>query len=316
MRSIHLQVQTVIAMALTLAMAGCAPMDLYRSRLLTQGGADNPGVNVTWLGTAGVLVSDGRTGILIDPYVTRSGLWKVILGSALNPDRELVRQWVGRLGAGNIQAVVVSHSHFDHALDAPFFALKTGAPLMGSESTLNVGRGAGMPETQLVKVEPGIPVSIGDFSLSVIESRHGPALFGKVPYPGAIEGPLVPPRPARDYKLGATYAVLISHPSGAILHHGSAGFIPGMYEGVHAYVVLLGIAGRGDTQSYLAEVPARVGAGTVIPVHFDDFFHPLDEGISFIYTGHFAEFCDTADRSSVTVRTLPIGKKVRVLPME
>ena len=128
---------TVLAVLLT----GCAPLDLYRTRLLTPGGADSPGVDVTWLGTAGVLVSDGRTGILIDPYVSRSGMLKVLLGSALSPDRELVRQWVGRLGAGSIQAVVVSHSHFDHALDAPFFALETGALLMGSESTLNVGRG-------------------------------------------------------------------------------------------------------------------------------------------------------------------------------
>ncbi len=298
------------------AQAGRAPFDLYRARLLEQADRERPGVYVTWLGTAGILVSDGTTDLLIDPYVSRFSLWKVVLGFGLSTDPGLVKKWVGRLGAGNVQAVMVSHSHFDHVLDAPCFALETGAPLMGSVSTLNAGRGAGLPDPLLAEVRPGMTMNLGGFSLRIVESRHGPALFGRVPYPGTIEKPLVPPRPARDYRLGATYSILIAHRFGTLLHHGSAVFAPGRYGGLRADVVLLGIAGRGDTGDYLAEVPLRVGARRVIPIHFDDFFKPLDKGISFLHTGHFTEFCETAEKSSVEVRTLPIGGPVRVLPVE
>jgi L-ascorbate metabolism protein UlaG (beta-lactamase superfamily) len=306
-----------LLIVLAMPLGGFAPTNLYRSHLLDdQGDSNNPGVFITWLGTAGVLVSDGRTGLLIDPYVSRFSLSKVFLGSALHPGQDLIRQWVKRLGASNIHAVIVSHSHFDHALDAPYFALETGVPLLGSESTLNIGRGVCLPEKQLIVVQPGRAISIGDFSITVIESRHGSALFGRVPFPGTIDHPLTPPRPARDYKLGTTYAILIKHPSGTILHHGSAGFLPDMYAGIQADVVLLGIAGRGDTKAYLAEVPLKVKSRVVIPIHFDDFFKPLEEGLSFLYTGHFAEFCATAEKSSCVIKTPPLGKQVRILTIE
>jgi L-ascorbate metabolism protein UlaG (beta-lactamase superfamily) len=289
-------------------LAGCAPLDLYRSRLIKPGPPAAPGVSVTWLGTSGVLVSDGRTDILIDPFVSRYGLLKVGLGFPLRPKQDLIDNWLERLNAKNVRAVLVSHSHYDHSLDAPYFALRTGAVLAGSASTLNIGRGADLPEARLVQVQPGQPLKFGDFTVRFIESRHGPALFGRVPYPGTIDQPLVPPVKASAYRLGGVYGILIEHPAGTLLHHGSAGFVPGMYDGVRADVILLGITGREDTAAYLAEVPGKVRPGRVIPIHFDDFFTPLDDDMDFLYSAHFKEFFDTADR------TLPLGETVRLLP--
>jgi len=306
---------TALMITPALLIAGCAPQAMYRSHLLRHQPPRPAGVAITWLGTAGVLISDGRTGILIDPYVSRFSLLTIGLGKALRPDRTLIRGWVRRLGPDAIDLVAVSHSHFDHAADAPYFALDAGAPLMGSASTLNIGRGAGLAEERLRLARPGQTIALGDFSLTFIESRHGPALFGRIPYPGTIEGPLVPPRPARDYKLGATYAILVRHPSGTILHHGSAGYRPGMYDGVQADVVLLGITGRGDTEAYLAQVPLELKARMVIPIHFDDFFKPLGKGISFLSSAHFAEFCRAAEQSSLTLKTVPLGEPVGVLPL-
>lgn len=308
------QAGTLLIMSV-ISLGACAPVDQYRSRLLVPESSPRSGVSITWLGTAGVLVSDGRTGILIDPYVSRFGLFTIGFGLPLAPEKHLIRRWVERMGTERIQAVAVSHSHFDHAVDAPFFARAAGAAFFGSESTLQIGRGAGLAEKSLKLVQPGRSISLGDFSLTFIESRHGPALFGRIPYPGSIEQPLIPPRPARDYKLGATYAILIQHPCGAILHHGSAGYRPGMYDGIKADVILLGIAGRGDTETYLDQVPRKVKASMVIPIHFDDFFKPLDKGITFLYSAHFTEFCQAAEKSSLTLKTVPLGDPVRILPL-
>lgn len=303
-------------LALFLAAVGCAPMDAY---LPSRAVEETPGageVTVTWMGVAGVLVSDGKTGILIDPYVSRFDAKTVTSGTPLTPDRERIRQWVGRLGCAGIRAVIVSHAHFDHALDAPGFAYETGAPLMGSQSTRNIGLGAGLPETQLVVVQPGKDIRVGDFTLRFIESRHVPDLSGKVPYSGNIDRPLVPPRPVWDYKLGTPYAILITHPSGTVLHHGSAGYKPGMYGGVTADVVLMAISGRKDTAAYLGEVPLAVKARLVIPIHYDDFYKPLEEGITYKSNARFPEFCDAARGASLEVETLPVGDKIRVLPRD
>ncbi len=291
-------------------------MNLYNSMLISEEASSGDALTVTWLGTAGVLISDGQTALLIDPYVSRFGITKVFFQRPLAPDKELIRKWAEKLGKKNIRAVIVSHSHFDHSLDAPYFAREAGAPLLGTESTLNVGRGAGLREDELMLVKPGQPITIGRFTVRFIESVHGP-VFGRIPYSGVIEKPLVPPAKAKDYMLGGVFGILISHPSGSILHHGSAGFIPGMYDGVRADVVFLGIAGSGGTGEYLKEVPVRVKAKIVIPLHFDNFFKPLEDGMSFLPASiHFEEFCVAAGcyKSSFTLRTMPLGKPVQVLP--
>jgi L-ascorbate metabolism protein UlaG (beta-lactamase superfamily) len=305
----------VLLLMIPLCAARCADMDLYNSMLISNNTSPQQGLTITWLGTAGVLISDGQTGILIDPYVSRSGMSKIIFSMSLVPNIELIRAWTERLGKRTIRAVIVSHSHFDHSLDAPFFARESGAPLVGTQSTLNIGRGAGLREQELKLVKPGDSMTIGRFTIRFIESSHGP-VFGSVPYPGVIEKPLAQPARPKDYKLGGVFGILVMHPAGTILHHGSAGYIPGMYDSVRADLVLLGIAGRGDTIKYLSEVPLRVKANMVIPVHFDNFFKPIEDGMSFLPASiHFNEFCETARgyKSSFTLRTLPIGKPVRIL---
>ena len=274
-------------------------------------------VNLIWLGTAGVLISDGDTGILIDPYVSRFGMIKVALGYPLQPDRKSITRWITRLGEKNIQAVVVSHSHFDHCLDAPYFVMETGALLVGSESTMNVGRGAGLAEKYLKIIIPDQIIKVGEFGLKFIESAHGPAFLGRVPYPGTIDKPLIPPRPAKDYKLGKTFSILITHPAGTIVHHGSAGFIDGMYEGVKADVVLLGIAGRGDTQKYLQNIPLRLEVKLVIPIHFDNFFVSLEKKMKYLPGVKINEFLAAAKRyhDAFELKILPLGEKTPVLPL-
>jgi L-ascorbate metabolism protein UlaG (beta-lactamase superfamily) len=189
---------------------------------------------------------------------------------------------------------------------------------MGSESTLNVGRGVALSEKYLKIVNLDQTIKVGPFTLKFIESIHGPAFLGRVPYPGTIDKPLTGLHPAKDYKLGQTYALVISHPSGTIVHHGSAGFIPGMYEGVAADVVLLGIVGRGDTKTYLKNIPLQLGAKLVIPLHYDNFFIPLEKKMRILPSVRFKEFLSTANRyhDRFELKTLTIGEKTVILPVK
>ena len=309
----------LILALLTFTSCAHTGMKTYESLMLPPAGqapGDAPRVTATWLGTAGIYLEDGTTGILIDPFVTRSPLLKVFLGMDLKTEPGAVEAWIRDLALKNVQGVLVSHSHYDHSMDAPEFARQLNAPLFGSESTANIGRGAGLPEEQIRVVEPGRPVRMGDFEVTFLESRHGPALFGRIPYPGEVLEPLVPPASVGAYRLGETYSILIAHPCGRVLHHGSAGFKPGVLEKVQAEVVLLGIAGRQDTEEYLHQVVDAVGARRVIPIHFDNFFRPLSKPARPLYRVKLQEFFRTAGkhRPALNVEALPLCKPVSLFP--
>jgi len=81
---------------------------------------------------------------------------------------------------------------------------------------------------------------------------------------------------------------------------------------------LLGISGRGDTQTYLENVPLKLGAKLLIPIHFDNFFMPLAKKMKILPTVRFKEFLKAAyrHRASFELKTLPIGEKVAILPVK
>ena len=298
---------------LALSCDGAASQRLYRENLLPRAAAGvGASVELTWLGTAGVLLSDGETSLFIDPFVSRYGLLHVGLGHRLPPRLDLVEAWLARLRPKGVAAVLVSHSHYDHSLDAPYFAQQTRSVLVGARSTANIGRGAGLRERSLRVAGYGESMAFGRFRVTFLESRHGPALFGRVPYPGRIKRPLRPPARASQYRLGKVFSLLIEHPAGTVLHHGSASYLPGALAHVRADVVLLGLAGRADTADYLRNVVDAVAAKRVLALHFDNFFAPLEQPLGFLPFVRFGEFVGTLRRTRPTLPlgTLPIGEPV------
>lgn len=234
-------------------------------------------VSAWFLGTTSLLLRDADTAILSDGFVTRPGLRKALFGR-IAPDRERVRETMAKLDVTSLDAVFCGHSHYDHALDAPVFAQLTGAVLLGSSSTLNIGRGIGLPESKLLDAGGGGTFEFGKFALTFIQSTHSdPELFR-----GHVTAPLVPPKRQWKWKTGLTYSVLIRHEERAILLHGSAKYVPGALTDVRADVVYLGIGSLGRKKDdfvdeYWREVVLGTGARRVILVHWDDFFTSLDE---------------------------------------
>lgn len=244
----------------------------YRQRPSTTGG-----LTAHYLGTSSLLLTDGETTLLSDGFVTRPGILRVGLGR-IAPDRALVRAAVNRLGAHGLAAVFCAHSHYDHALDAPHWALETGAELIGSESTANIGRGLGLAESVLRVVGHEDTVTYGRFQLTFLDSVHSPGDH----YPGTIDEPLTPPARASAWKTGIVYSVLIAHPHGRILLHASANYRPGMLADRRADVVYLGIGMLGKQSpeflsAYWDEVVRATQARRVILVHWDQLFIGLGQ---------------------------------------
>lgn len=273
-------------------------------------------LTATWFGVTALLLRDGEHAIFIDPFFTRPpGRLPLLLNRPIRPDEPAIAAALRRAGVERLDAVLVSHSHFDHAMDAGVVARLTGAALLGSESTANIGRGAGLAEAQLRGVRAGEAITVGRFTLRFLESRHAGASGGKPT--GEITAPLAPPARYFDYRLGGTWSILVEHPQGTVLHHGSAGFIPGALRGRRADVVFLGVALVDDLPVYVREVVDAVGARRVVPTHWDDFTRPLDAPLRplplAVRLDRFFRWMDR-ERPALAVQTLAVGEPVALFP--
>lgn len=238
--------------------------------------AAGPGLSVMFLGVSSLLVDDGRSAILTDGFFTRPSLARVAL-RRIAPDPATIDVCLRRAGITHLDAVLPVHSHFDHALDSAVVAERTGAVLVGGESTANIGRGHDLPADRVVVATPGEPLRLGAYDVTLVESHHCPPDR----FPGTIDAPLRPPAKAGAYRCGEAWSILLAHDSGrTALVQGSAGYVEGALAARHADVVYLGIGQLGlldddYVTSYWRETVRTVGARRVVLTHWDDFFRPL-----------------------------------------
>lgn len=282
-------------------------------------------VTVTWLGITSLLFDDGETQILVDGMFSRPALAEVLTQRRIFSDAATINYALAEYRMGRLAAIVPVHSHFDHAMDVGYVANRTSAVVLGSESTANIARGAGVPVNQYQILANGESRRFGDFEITLIESAHapvGPDDSGW--FPGIIDEPL--PQPARiaDWRAGTAWSILIGHPTGTALVQGSAGFIEDALPANSAEVVLLGIGGLSSlgpayVRDYWAHTVTRSGASRVFPIHYDDYTRPFGEILLFptivddaVRTAAWIDELAADNERPVSVQRLPFGLPVAI----
>ncbi len=249
-------------------------------------------LHIRFFGTTTIQIDDGETAIMIDGFLSRPGFGRVGLSKvapaifSIEPDKKRITDALKEGKVGKLAAVLVSHSHYDHALDSAVVACQQNAILVGSESTAFIGQGHELPEKQIHIARVDETLTIKRFTVDVFKSPHSPSYY----FPGEITEKLTRPAPVRDYKEGGkegdkeggSYSFLIRHEWGTVLIHPSANFVSGMFRGVEADVVFLSIAQLGEqsddfAKKYWHEVIDATHPKLVIPIHWDDFFRPLNQ---------------------------------------
>ena len=236
------------------------------------------GPSVTFLGVSSLLFDDGRSAFLTDGFFSRPPLHKVMFGR-IAPDGKRIDAALTRAGIGRLDAVVPVHTHFDHGLDSAVVAARTGATLLGSESAAQLGRGGGLPDSQIAVARSPHQQTFGAFTLTLIASAHCPPDR----WPGPITEPIAPPARVAAYRCGDAWSIIVEHDSGrSALVQGSAGYVPRALEGRSADVAYLGagqlgLLDEGYVEAYWQHTVRAVGARRVVLVHWDDFFRPLDQ---------------------------------------
>jgi L-ascorbate metabolism protein UlaG (beta-lactamase superfamily) len=238
-------------------------------------------LRVTFMGVTTILLDDGETAVMTDGFFSRPALKTLVLGN-IKPDQTRINYALSKAGITKLASVLTAHSHHDHAMDSPEVARRTGALLIGSESTAYIARGANFPEDRIRVISGGETFTFGRFKITVIKSSHSPGGLLSRLNMGDIKAPLRPPVRASEYKEGGSYSYLIEHDGRRILVHASANYVPDFMRSVRADVIFLGVGrlgkqGRGFAKRYWREVVQATGAGVIIPIHWDDFTMPLDE---------------------------------------
>lgn len=194
-------------------------------------------ITVQWLGHAAFEVtSAGGTRILIDPFLS---------GNPSTPDSlKILKNY-------KPAAILVSHSHSDHALDAKAIALSSGAMVISAYEWVNT---LGLPAKQAMGGNVGGTFKVGDVTVHLVPAMHSSD-------PG-----------------GRPLGFVLEFADGRTLYHTGDTWLFGdmslIQEMFHPSIIMLGVGGGPYTQGPDAarkEILKYFAPATIIPMHYGTF---------------------------------------------
>jgi L-ascorbate metabolism protein UlaG (beta-lactamase superfamily) len=270
-------------------------------------------VRVTWLGTAGFAVEHQDHVLLLDPYLTRASLSRCVL-APLRADEALAQRLVP-----HADAIVLSHTHFDHALDVPAIARRTGARVFGSRSALHLCGSHGLPAAQLACVEPDSgsaprEAEVGPFRLRFWPSAHSALFFGRVPFPGDIADCSDVPMRTEAYRCGAVFGTEIEVGGRRLFHVGSAELVERRWQVRAVDLALACVAGWTTTERYPERLATALSPSAVLLHHWDNFLRGIGTPARPLPAMRFPSLVDRLQRAAagLPVGTLPLLGTLRL----
>jgi L-ascorbate metabolism protein UlaG (beta-lactamase superfamily) len=191
-----------------------------------------------WGQAAWIVTTPGGATIAIDPW----------LDNPLAPKIEKPTK---------LDAILVTHGHFDHAGGVAELAKKTGAKVI---ATLEMTQLLGLPEGVGIGAEIGGTVTIKDATIHLVEALHSSGyVVGKTPQYG-----------------GSPVGFVIDVPKGPVIYHaGDTDVFAGMSliaDRYHPTVAMLPIGGHFTMDPEGAALATKMlKVKTVIPMHYSTF---------------------------------------------
>jgi L-ascorbate metabolism protein UlaG (beta-lactamase superfamily) len=264
------------------------------------------GLEVQWLGVSGYRMTYEGHNLFIDPYVSRVPLAGLLRRRPAIPDPGLIDRHIG--DPPNVVGVLVGHTHFDHAVDAPALARRFGCAAYGSGSLVQLMRLHGVGE-RAVEVEPYARYELGPFTVGFTPSLHSKLVLGlAVPFDGELTCDHLDALSPAAYRCGQVWGITIEVAGVTFYHQGSANLLDEAIRERGVDYFLAGVAGRGFTHDYWKRVLTRLQPHTIVPTHYDDFFRPLAQPMGFTTNVHLARVPDeiAAVSSDLQVAALPL----------
>lgn len=237
-----------------------------------------------YLGTAGWIITQDSLVVLLDPYLTR------VKFSSPAPDSSDTRKAYERSDYFQSDSVLIDkviqkadyifvhHSHFDHLSDVPYIAKKTGAKVIGTESTCNILRAYGIPEDQLYDVKGGEDYLFEAFSVKIMPSLHSALRFKHFFDSRVYTEPPTAPLRIADFIEGGSLMYLFRFDSHQVLTMGGMNFIEKEVSGLEPDIILAGVNfSRNEIFKYTERLLSATNfPKIVIPTHWDNFRVPYE----------------------------------------
>ncbi len=265
-----------------------------------------PGLELEWLGVSGYRMTYQGQTLLIDPYVSRCGIDALLQRKPVVPDPVRLDRFIG--SPPGVTGVVVGHTHFDHAVDAPALARRFGCPAYGSESLARLMRLHGAGDLAVV-VSPGRVYELGPFKVTFFRSCHSKLVLGlAVPFDGELTCDHLDGLTPGAYRCGQVWGIRIEVAGVSFYHQGSANLIDDEVPRGGVDFFLAGVSGRGFTRDYWPRILGVLQPRTIIPTHYDDFFRPLEAPQGFTANVHLARVPEEVEQVSTEfqVAALPL----------
>lgn len=233
-------------------------------------------IRVTYLGNAGYQIENGKTVLIVDPYLSQfrpGGMGPTDINDTsdpiLTPDTDTIDKHIS-----HANYILITHSHSDHLLDAPYIATKTHAVIIGSAGTARIARVRGVPEDQTIIVKGGEDYDFGDFSVRVIRGLHSPLLekrYNNTSWAEEVPKDLKMPIHESGYAEGGTFIYLVRMAGHRIFIMGSMNYIEREVEGLRPDVAIIGSGvSRKEIYDYTRRLMHALGCpATVFPTHWD-----------------------------------------------
>jgi L-ascorbate metabolism protein UlaG (beta-lactamase superfamily) len=189
--------------------------DLLTARQLAAPLALPAGLELTWIGAAGFRLAYQGVVVWIDPYVTRLSMSQLVRRRVVPSSHEAVARWVDRA-----DAVLVGHTHFDHALDVPAIARRSGCKVYGSSSLQHLMQLHGLAEQAVVALAHRT-YDVGPFKFHFVPSVHSKLQLGLgIPYSGELTCDHVDELTPQAYRCGQVWGICIEVAGIRFYHQG------------------------------------------------------------------------------------------------
>ena len=244
------------------------------------------GLEVEWLGVSGYRMTyEGRT-LFVDPYFSRVPFRDLALRRQAVPDPAALARFA--TASGEVVGVLVGHTHFDHAVDAPAIARHFGCRAYGSRSLVNLLGLHGIAK-QAVEAQPYRSYELGPFEVSFTPSVHSKLLLGlAIPYDGELSCESLDGLCPSAYRCGQVWGISIKVAGVRFYHQGSADLVDEAVRERGVDVFLAGVAGRAFTEGYWQRILPLLQPRAVVPTHYDNFFRPLGQDLEFVTAAELA----------------------------
>jgi L-ascorbate metabolism protein UlaG (beta-lactamase superfamily) len=156
-------------------------------------------VYVQWLGVSSWVISRGNDVVVTDPFFTRPS-WTSVAVSLLFPrignnfgyDIQRINDVLPRLPA-NTKFVLISHAHYDHLMDVPYYMKQESAPnvtYVGGQTANNILTGFKPVNVNFIVPQEGRSFEKGNVRVTAFKSDHAPHMFRHKLMAGEVKEPM------------------------------------------------------------------------------------------------------------------------------